>query len=262
MPSVLIRDVLYSVSDLLVDLQPQFQRWSERSLVGYLDDGQVAIAKYIPIAASRIDAIKLKPGTKQSLDLIPAASIVPGDGSAAVDVRGNALNELVRNMGADGATPGRAIRVINRDVLDAQNPNWHTTTGTKVESFVYDPRTPKYFYVCPAVPAAGAVWVEASFVANPPAIPNTGTPEAPRYGKDGTDPGVIGIDDKFRDDLINYVLARAYMKDAEEAANASLAASYTQMFLTSLNAQAQALTGINPNLQSLPLNPAVPAAAR
>ncbi|UIF90857.1 DUF6682 family protein [Cupriavidus sp. UYPR2.512] len=262
MPSVLIRDALFRVSTLLLDAEPQFVRWTERELVGWLDDGQVAIAKYLPIAGARVDAIKLKQGTKQSLDTIASTDVKPGDGSTPATVHGNALNELVRNMGADGLTPGRAIRVISRDVLDAQNPNWHTTTGAKVEAFVYDPRTPKYFYVYPAVPASPAMWVEASYLANPAPIPNTGTSGTPRYGKDGSDAGVIGVDDKYLDDLVNYVVARAYMKDSEYATNAGLANTFASMFLSSLNSQVQALTGNNPNLQVLPLNPAVPAAAR
>jgi hypothetical protein len=56
-------------------------------------------------------------------------------------------------------------------------------------------------------------------------------------------------------------MARAFMKDAEWAANPQMAQSYTSMFVGSVNAQAAALTGANPNLQSLPFNPNVPKRA-
>jgi hypothetical protein len=55
------------------------------------------------------------------------------------------------------------------------------------------------------------------------------------------------------------VLARAYMKDAEFANNANQAAAATQLFTGSINAQVAALTGVNPNLRSLPFNPTVPS---
>lgn len=264
MPSVLVKDVIYRASVLLQDVAPQFQRWPERELVSWLNDGQMAVAKYLPTACARVDAIKLKPGTRQSIERIAASDVKPGDGSAAAQVFGNFLNDVIRNMGADGLTPGRAVRLVSREVLDSQFSDWHTRQGTgKIESFVFDPRTPKNFYVSPAVPAGGtAVWVEVAYLANPVLIANTGTPGSERYGMDSTDATTITVDDKYVDDLVNYILARAYMKDAEFSANAANANSYATMFLNSLNAQVQALTGNNPNLQVLPMNPALPAAAQ
>jgi len=108
------------------------------------NDAQKAIAKYIPFACSRVDAIKLKPGTKQSIDVIAAADVKPGDGSVAADqVFGNFLNDIVRNMGADGLTPGRTISVIARDMMDSSNPNWHSAaTKNRVDEYTFDIRTP------------------------------------------------------------------------------------------------------------------------
>ncbi|MBU3577578.1 DUF6682 family protein [Polynucleobacter sp. UK-Kesae-W10] len=249
MANTLVREVLYRVSDALQDLKPQFTRWTQRSLIAYLNDGQRAIAKYCPPACSRVDAIKLSPGTKQSLAFIPAASVVPGDGSTAADVHGNGLVSVIRNMGSDGLTPGNAIRIVDREVLDIYSPEWHTTTDTKVSGFVFDPRIPKYFYVTPGVPASPAVWVEASFLADPLEVSAT-----PDYGYNGSDTTTISIDPKFVDDLVNYILARAYGKDSESASNKVLADGYTTQFVGSINAQATALLGVNPNLQSLPSN--------
>lgn len=246
----LVKDVLYRVSVQLHDVSPQFNRWTSRELVSWLNEGQRAIAKYIPTSCSRIDAIKLQPGTKQSIDVVTAARIVPGDGSSASDVQGNALQSVVRNMGSNGATPGRAIRITDRETLDVNDPNWHTATGTAVSQYVFDPRTPKIFYVSPGVPATGNVWVEVSWLIDPADINIAGS-----YAWDGADTTVISIDDKFTDDLVNYILARAFMKDAEAAANAAMASSAAQLFVASINAQATAITGVNPNLRTLPLVP-------
>jgi hypothetical protein len=250
MANTLVRDVLFRVSDALQDLRPQFKRWSQASLVTYLNDGQRAIAKYVPPSCSRVDAVKLAPGTKQSLAFIPAASVIPGDGSNASDVHGNGLLSVVRNLGADGLTPGSAIRIVDHDILDLYSPGWHTETGTEVSGFVYDPRTPKYFYVTPGVPATPNVWVELSYLADPKDVPSSGD-----YGYEGTNTTTISVDTKFVDDLVNYILARAYGKDGENAANQGLSASYGSQFVSSINAQATALTGVNPNLHALPANP-------
>ena len=247
--SIYVKDVLFRVSAQLHDVSPQFTRWTQRELVLWLNDGQKAIAKYMPSSCARVDVIKLKPGTKQSIEKILATEILPGDGGVPSDVYGNHLQTVIRNMGANGSTAGYAVRVIDREVLDANSPDWHTITGTSISTYTFDPRYPKIFYVSPGVPAGG-LWVEASFLADPVSVS-----EANDYKSGSSDMTKISIDDKYIDDLVNYILARAYMKDAEFAANGQLAQAHAGMFVSSINAQVAALTGVNPNLQSLPLSP-------
>ena len=238
-----VKDILFAVSTQLQDVDPQFERWTQRELVSWLNEGQKAIAKYVPSSCSRVDAIKLSPGTKQSITKIVAANVKPGDGSTATDVYAIALSSLVRNMGSDGQTPGRAIRVLDRETLDAFTPDWHTKTGDYVEGFVFDPTTPQVFYVTPGVKSTGSLWVEAKLIANPDEIPVEGS-----YGQDSTDTTVVSIDEQNTDDLINYILARALAKDIEPA-NAQMSMTYGQQFVSSINAQAAAITGVNPNLR-------------
>ena len=245
--NTLVRDVLFRVSDALQDLRPQFTRWTQASLITYLNDGQRAIAKYVPQACSRVDSVKLVAGTKQSLSFIPAASVIPSDGSTAIDINGNALMSVIRNMGADGLTPGNAVRLVDREILDLYSPSWHTETGAAVSGYVYDPRTPKVFYVTPGVPASTPVWAELSFIADPADVSADGS-----YGYQDSDTTKISVDSKYLDDLVNYILARSYGKDAESASNQALSTMYGQLFVSSINAQATALTGVNPNMQSVP----------
>ena len=247
--TVLVKDLLYQVSTQLHDLAPQFTRWTEKELVGWLNDGQRAIAKYMPSSCSRVDVIKLAPGTRQSIELIPAARILPGDGSTPVDVSGLALLDVRRNMGVNGITPGDAIRIVDMEILDSIYPDWHTKSGTPTQ-YAFKPVTPKTFYVSPGVPTADSVWVEASLIALPTPIVSTGS-----LGFGGSSTVKISVSDTYTDDLINYILARAYMKDAEFAANSNLASAHTTLFTSSINAQTAALTGVSANLQSLPLNP-------
>lgn len=261
MGSILVRDLLSRASKSLGDSAPQFQRWTQAELVNALNDGQRAIAKFLPHSCARVDAVKLVAGTKQSIALIPADRILPGDGSAAALVRGNVLQFVSHNLGADGLTAGAAISICDKDTLDACSPGWHMTSrsGKKPGEYTFDERTPQVFYVNPGVPPGDVVWVELSMLADPQEIPNTG---AEAYGAAGASTQTLSIDDKYLDDLLNYVMARAHMKDAESQANAQLASGYVSLFLNSLNAQAKAMTGVNPNLQGLPMSPNAAATAR
>lgn len=238
-----VKDILFAVSTQLQDVDPQFERYTSRELVTWLNEGQKAIAKYVPSACSRVDAIKLVPGTKQQITRVLAADVKPGDGSTAKDLYGIALMSLIRNMGSDGQTPGRAIRVLDRETLDAFTPNWHSQTGDYIEGFVYDPRTPQVFYVTPGVKAAATLWVEAQLMANPDEVDVNGS-----YGMNGTDTTLVSIDEQNTDDLVNYILARAYAKDSESS-NVVMSNTYGQQFVSSINAQAAAITGVNPNLR-------------
>jgi hypothetical protein len=258
--TTLAKDVLYRVSGQLTDAPTsadQFIRWTERELVNWLNDGQRVIATYLPSACSRIDAIKLVTGTRQSIETVLAANIKPGDGSTAATVKGKILLDVVRNMGSDGLTPGRAIRVVSRDVLDQSNPDWHTETDSEITEYVFDQRTPKYFYVSPGASSSGDVWVEVSHLVNPTDVAYVA--DSMRF--DGASTTLISIDDQFIDLLVNYMLARAHMKEAESAGNAAIAAAHINIFTSSINSQSMVLTGVNPNLKMLPMTPQIPAAA-
>lgn len=245
-----VKDVVRRISVLMQDTSPQYQRWPEHEIINWLNDGQVAIAKFLPLACSRVDAIKLVAGTRQSIATIAAADCKPGDGSTPTQpIYGKQLLNPRRNMGADGLTPGAAIRVVERDVLDSQDPDWHTRTGSTIRSLVFDPQTPRYFYVSPGV--TGNVWMELAYTADPIAIPAGGVPGAELYLFAGASTTTISVDDEFVDDLVNYVVARANMAE-KKWADKGAADKHAALFLGSLNAKVAAVMGANPNLTTLP----------
>ncbi len=249
--TVLVREVFARASSLMQDLNPQFHLAPEREMVDALYDGEVAITKFLPSACSRIDAIRLAPGTKQSIEVIPLENCKPGNGSTpAQPILGTMVLDVLRNMGTDGLTPGTAIRLTERMILDSQSPQWHTVTGPVVRSFMFDPRMPRYFYVTPGVPAGG-LWIEVAFTAQPAKIPNTGTPGNELYLATGNSATTIDVADEHVDDLTNYVVARMLQRQVEWA-DANKANSFAQMFLSSLNAKVATNTGSNPNLRQLP----------
>jgi len=259
-----VKDLLWRVSGLLQDVSPQFNRWPEAELVNWLNDAQLAITKYLPASCARVDAIKLVAGSRQSLEVIPAANCKPGDGSTpAASIYGVQPVDFICNMGADGLTPGDAIPPpVDRRILDTQRANWHSVTGAKVRQVVYNPATPLYFFVQPAVPVGGNQWIMLGYIAKPIQIPNTGTPGAELYAYEGTSVLTISVDDVYGDDLLDYVCARAYMKNADFAGNDNKVAFFTQRFLGSLNLRITSLTGHNPNLTRLPFAPEPIGAAK
>lgn len=256
--TALVKDVLWRVSVQLLDTAPQFSRFSERECVHFLNDAQVAINKFVPTAASRLDAVKLVPGSRQSIASIAAANCKPADGSTpSAPILGTQFLSPRRNMGANGTSPGAAIRVVDRDTLDVSDPLWHTRTGTTIKAVVVDPQTPLFFYVYPGVPATPDVWIEQAYNAMPVPIPNTATVDTNGvhatgvYGNAQTSTQTLTISDEHVDDAVNYVIARCAMKDSKYADPAK-AMAHTQLFLGSINAKVTAMTGVNPNLRVLP----------
>lgn len=255
--TILVREALRRVSKLLQDISPQFVKYPEQEAVDALNDAHLAIAKFLPLASSRVDAVKLVPGTQQSIEAIAAVNCKPGDGSTpAAPIYGISLLGVRRNMGADGVTPGRAIRSIDLEAMEAQDADWNLAAKAKtaIQVYSYDPLTPLYFSVSPPVHASTPVWVTLAYNAQPVRIPNTGTPGAELYLADGASTATIQIRDEFIDDLVNYVVARANMKDAEWA-DGNKATFFANLFLGSLNAKVQVATGTNPNLKRLPMAP-------
>lgn len=250
--TTLVRNFLRTVCETLQDISPQFSRWPEHELVVYANFAQMALAKYLPQVSARTDSIRLLPGTRQDLTLVPSARILPGDGSAPADVAGIALMDIPRNMGADGATPGRVVRVADRYSKDTNDPDWHTRTGAVVREYVYDKNQPRVFYVIPGVPIGPQVWSEVAWLTEPTRIPAGGAPGSELYAYDGASVELMGIGDQYIEDAHNYVVAVALTKGSKANQNIPKSQYHAGMFTASLNAQAQVVSGVSPNLKSLP----------
>ena len=263
--TIKVKEVIRRVSALLQDNNPQFARMKETEIVDALNDAQRAIYKYLPAACSRIDAIKLVPGTLQSIETIPAANCKPGGGSTpAVPVIGSLLLDVICNMGSACTAPGKAIRpwTGGRELLDSFDPEWHTKSDTVIANFLFDPRMPRHFHVTPGVHPTTAVWVRMAYVASPLLIPNTGAPGSELYADAGSSTTTISVHDEHVDDLEHYVCARMLMKNAQYTLATGMgAADYVSMFTGSLNAKATVIMGYNANLTRLPFAPAPTGAA-
>jgi hypothetical protein len=229
MATITVSSLLTRVAVILQD--PTSIRWPQVELLDWLNDGQREIALFKPNAFTKNIPKQLIAGTKQTL---------PTDGVALID--------LPRNLGADGLTAGNAVRLVSREILDSQLPGWHASTpAAAAKHFVYTPLDPKTFYVYPPQPATGMGYVEMVYVAAP---------------TDATLVSTITVDDIYSTALMNFILSRAYAKDAEFAANASLATGYYGQFQGLLQGKVSAEMGANPNQALSPMNPNLPGSTK
>jgi hypothetical protein len=207
MATVTVSSVISTASMILQDVTNV--RWPQAELIGYLNDGQREVVLYKPSACVINKDVPLVAGTKQK---------IPADGNSLVDV--------VRN------TDGSAIRITSRDILDSQVPDWHAVsrTASKVIHYCYSASDPKTFYVYP--PSPGNCTVEAIYNASP---------------ADAVLGGLISIDDIYKSALIDYVIYRAYSKDADFAANEQSAKTHYQAFLFAINGKTASDKLSNPN---------------
>jgi len=192
-------------------------------LVLWVNDAQREIALLKPDASATNATITLATGTKQD---IPSG--------------GNRLLKVVRNMSAaSNGTGKRSVRLVDREVLDAQTPDWHdpTVSGDAahtaiVKHYIYDEANPRNFYVYPGV--AGNAYLEIIYSSNPAVV---------------TQSSNLSIPDIFANAIMNYVLYMAYMKDAEFAGNAQRASSHFQLFTASVTGKGQIDAITNPNIE-------------
>jgi len=199
--------ILQRVQDILQDTTGV--RWPEEELIRYLNDAQREVVLHKPDASADNRVISCVEGTRQT---------IPADGLRLLDV--------VRNMGADGSTPGNAVTLLGRGVLDAQRRGWHTETPSdSVDHFLYDPRDPKTFYVYP--PMQSPVSQIEVILSVSPTDATDGTSE-------------LSLDPIYSNVLIDYTLYRAYSKDADFAANLERALTHYEAFAQSLGIKTQA----------------------
>ena len=197
-------------------------RWPVTELVRYLNDGQREVVLYRPDAMVTNATVTCVAGTKQTL---------PANGAKLI--------EVVRNARAAGTK--RAVRMVNREILDAQMPGWHALAGADdVLHFMYDPRDPRVFYVYP--PATTNTQLDIVYAAYPTDIAE------PADGSLYTAvTGNISLPDIYGNVLQDYILYRAYTKDSEYAGNAQRAQAHYAAFANALGIEIKATVAVAPN---------------
>jgi hypothetical protein len=186
-------NVLTRAADIIQDQTGV--RWPEAELLRWLNDGRREICIARPDLYATISVVTLAAGTKQQ---------IPADGARFLDA--------YRNMAADGIAPGDAVRPVEREILDAQLPAWHSAASGTTKHFMFDERVPRHFYVYP--PAAANAKLEIAYSQTP---------------TDLTSGDTLTQEDLYTGALVDYVCYRCFSKDATYAGNAGrAAAAYVQ----------------------------------
>lgn len=217
--AITAQSIVHRVVDILQDTTSV--RWPVSELVRYLNDGQREVVLYRPDATIKSATVACVAGAKQAL---------PTDGAKLIDV--------IRNSASAGTN--KAVRMVAREVLDAQIPNWYGLTGElDVVHFTYDPRDPKTFFVYP--PALTTTRVDITYSAFPTDV------SEPAAGSTYDDvSGNLDLPDIYGNVVTDYILYRAYSKDSEYAGNAQRAQAHYGAFANALNIEVQGTTGVAP----------------
>lgn len=150
---VTVADTLTRVRGFLQDQDSGSYRWSDDTLVAYLADAALELARL------RGDASAVR----EALQLTASASlhdILPSD---AIDVL-----EVAQNMGVDGLTPGDVILMATLAEMNSLDRSWRASTpATTILNWLKHEAEPTQFYTYPRCHAATAVYVEVLYSRNP-----------------------------------------------------------------------------------------------
>lgn len=212
------RPFITGVSGELND--PNFITWSEADHIRFLNSAQRQVVLVRPDSNSSVENVLLTPGeTKHSL---PAGAL--------------RLLEARRNMGEDGATPGRTIRMIDKASIDLYDRNWPKASKAKtvINEITYNDKTPTIFDTIPAAHATTPVYIEV-------AVSRTTT--------DIVDPDTDSIDipDIYEQPIRQYMLHLAFAVEVESQASMAKSRAYLQDFYNSLGIKTKVDMGYTPS---------------
>jgi hypothetical protein len=195
---------------ILQDQAPGGTRWLDIELLDWINDAQREIVLLKPNAKSVTANQQLVAGTKQTL---PATGIQ--------------LLDVIRN------TSGPAITRVEREIMDAENRNWHqSTASTTVLHYVFSEDAPEVYYVYPPQPGSPGS-IEIVYSAAPTDL--------------ATLSNTIDLNDIYAGPMVDYILYRSYSKDTEYAGNDQRATNHYNAFQNSLGLKVQAEQTSTPN---------------
>jgi len=182
-------------------------RWLRAELLDYLNEAMRQVVLLQPQSNNTTAVVQLIEGTRQAL---------PAGGWMVLDV--------YRNMGVTGDVPGRAVRGVSRQLLDAYDPNWHSARKKKVITcFTVDAQDKTAYWVYP--PADGTSHLEINYAIAPTPLTVEGNP--------------IPLNDIYVAALIEYVMFRAHSKPVEGAGGPQTASGYLANFGALLGVKAE-----------------------
>lgn len=197
--------------------------WPREELLDWFNDARRAILTHKPSAGAQNVVLPLVQGSYQPL----APDVV-------------ALLRIYRNVEAVGTgevppadrRPGRVVRIVERHAMDSQLPNWHEAAATtQVDHYMVDSDDPHTFYVYPPNDGTGKVEALVAFAMEELAL----TDEDDPLDMD------TGFPDVYGNAILDFVLYRAYLKNANFAGSLERATAHYNMFAQALGIRHQAM---------------------
>jgi len=220
--TIKVIEIIKRVEDVLQDSNV---RWPRVELQNWLNESYLQIALLRPDASSKTGTLTCVAGSRQT--------ITSGFSTAL------RLLDVVRNLAS--SSNKKVVRLIERSVLDDQRPAWHNDTASiNIQNYTFDVRQPKEFFVFP--PATTSAQLEVVYAD----LPGTHSlSEANLHPTTGS-AEVIKVDDTYLSVITDWILYRAFSKDAEFAANAARAGAHYQTFMSSIGNKTQSDVGSSP----------------
>lgn len=210
MSSVTVVSIISDARTLLNDAD--VTRWTSLELQKWLNAAYREIINLRPDANAKSGSLTCVAGARQNITSAFASAL--------------RLLDVVRNVAA--TSQKNIVTLIDRASLDSARRGWPNETQTvDIEHYVFDPRLPKEFMVYPPATAAAQLEVVYSELPTPHALTeiqlnNSATAET------------IRIDDTYANAILDYVLFRAFSKDAISPNMAARAAGHLQSMQLSL----------------------------
>ena len=224
MATVKVVEIISKAATLLKDVTGV--RWPALELQGWLNDAYREIVNIKPDSNAKTGTYSCVAGPRQDItDTFAQAT---------------ELLDVIRNVAA--GSDKSAVKLITRQSLDDMNRSWYALTGAvTIERFAFDPRVNKEFLVFP--PAAVGAQLEVMYASIPAAhtltqqqLENPATSE------------VIRLSDSYANALIDYVMYRAYSKDAEVVENVNRATLHYQAFQNGIGAKTRSDAAAQPGV--------------
>lgn len=196
-------DLLTGIAAQLYDTD--YVDWTEAELVFWLRECLRAMAEIRSDLFTVFREIELSPGAEQAK---------PED-----------VTRLTRIFGVreDGDDRFRAVSVFDAGAMGAIEPNWMSAPPGPARQYAFGADRDVFWVYPPQMDPPGVAQAECVVL-----------PEVPEPDSPGFADYLLPIDARYQRALVDYVLYRAYSKDADVAARDGRAAAHHQAFTAAL----------------------------
>jgi hypothetical protein len=217
-----VGDLLRRARTILQEITQDGVRWTNAELLDWLNEAYATVLAIRPSANTINAKFACVVGTRQELP-----------------TEADRLLGVVRNLSTKAQ--GLIVTAVDRGTLDATRRRWHGEPQTEViEHFMFDSLDPRRFYVYPPASAAARLEIIYSRVPEPHAQSEARADSAE----------LLRLPESYAPILLDMVLARAFSKDAEHAANLQRATLHSQSAQAALGLKIQGAATASPNARA------------